>query len=69
VTGEADLAGCGTLPPPKRPASVMRSIGNSSPELRMAARNPVPTLTHRRVREAGRTHGRGNTTALAICLK
>jgi hypothetical protein len=26
-------------------------------------------LTHRRVREAGRTHGRGNTTALAIYLK
>jgi hypothetical protein len=32
-------------------------------------RDPVPTLTHRRVRQADRTHGRGNPTALAICLK
>jgi hypothetical protein len=30
---------------------------------------PVPTLAHRRVREADRTHGRCNSTALAICLK
>ncbi len=31
--------------------------------------HPVSALAHGRVREAGRTHGRGNTTALAICLK
>jgi hypothetical protein len=32
-------------------------------------RHPIAPLTHRRVREADRTHGRCNTTALAICLK
>ncbi len=36
---------------------------------RMAARTPVAALAHGRVREAGRTHGRCNTTALAISLK
>ena len=31
--------------------------------------HPVAALAHRRVREADRTHGRGNTTASAISLK
>jgi hypothetical protein len=29
----------------------------------------IAALKHGRVREAGRTHGRCNPTALAICLK
>jgi len=32
-------------------------------------RSPRVRKMHRRVREADRTHGRCNTTALAICLK
>jgi len=49
--------------------TVMRSIGNSRPDLQIVARTPGEALAHRRVREADRTHGRCNTTALAICLK
>jgi hypothetical protein len=40
---------------------------HAEPEARVA--DVIAALTHRRVREAGRTHGRGSTTALAICLK
>ena len=48
---------------------VIGATGIARPALRMAARTPDAALAHRRVREADRTHGRGNTTVLAICLK
>jgi hypothetical protein len=45
---------------------VIRATGIATPALRMAARTRTRLFT---VEEAGRTQGRGNTTALAICLK
>jgi hypothetical protein len=48
---------------------VVGVTGIARPTSQMAGRTRFAPLAHRRVREAGRTHGRCNTTALAICLK
>ena len=69
MTGEADLAGM-------RDTAYTDEAGlgdalDRELEARVAdgGAHPVAALAHRRVREADRTHGRCNTTALAICLK
>jgi hypothetical protein len=49
--------------------TVIGAAGIARPALRIVARTRFAALAHGRVREADRIHGRGNTTALAICLK
>jgi len=69
VTGEADLAGM------RDTASAEETDLGDALDRELQTRvadgraHSIPTLTHRRVREADRTHGRGSTTALATCLK
>jgi hypothetical protein len=49
--------------------TVIKATEIARPAWRMAACTRSAVLADGRVREAGRTHGRGSTTALAICLK